>query len=121
MARRFSRESFGVRNRSPWRRMFADAVHQFHENDLFSSADRKSTRLNSSHGYISYAGFCLKTKTLGLGLQDDLMHRACIAAVKAAGDARRLDDLQDRVVVADGVGTPAFPHVRVEIDDSVHV
>src|ERR1041385_5498939 len=22
--------------------------------------DRKSTRLNSSHGYISYAGFCLK-------------------------------------------------------------
>src|SRR5437899_3167299 len=38
MARRFSRESFGVRNRSPWRRMFADAVHQFHENDLFSSA-----------------------------------------------------------------------------------
>src|SRR2546429_7243804 len=25
-------------------------------------ADRKSTRLNSSHGYISYAGFCLKKK-----------------------------------------------------------
>src|SRR2546429_6191135 len=25
--------------------------------------DRKSTRLNSSHGYISYAGFCLKKKT----------------------------------------------------------
>src|SRR2546429_4169901 len=25
--------------------------------------DRKSTRLNSSHGYISYAVFCLKTKT----------------------------------------------------------
>src|SRR5687768_5798670 len=24
------------------------------------SADRKSTRLNSSHGYISYAVFCLK-------------------------------------------------------------
>src|SRR2546429_7404908 len=24
--------------------------------------DRKSTRLNSSHGYISYAVFCLKTK-----------------------------------------------------------
>src|SRR5438132_8648857 len=38
MARRFSRQSFGVRNRSPWRRMLADAVHQFHENDLFSSA-----------------------------------------------------------------------------------
>src|SRR2546422_4294382 len=25
--------------------------------------DRKSTRLNSSHGYISYAVLCLKTKT----------------------------------------------------------
>src|SRR5687768_18354112 len=25
--------------------------------------DRKSTRLNSSHGYISYAVFCLKKKT----------------------------------------------------------
>src|SRR3989304_6080842 len=25
--------------------------------------DRKSTRLNSSHGYSSYAVFCLKTKT----------------------------------------------------------
>src|SRR5687768_5164723 len=27
------------------------------------SKDRKSTRLNSSHGYISYAVFCLKKKT----------------------------------------------------------
>src|SRR5712675_3071425 len=26
------------------------------------SSDRKSTRLNSSHGYISYAVFCLKKK-----------------------------------------------------------
>src|SRR2546429_4529803 len=28
----------------------------------FSGIDRKSTRLNSSHGYISYAVFCLKKK-----------------------------------------------------------
>src|SRR2546422_5472653 len=27
-----------------------------------SDSDRKSTRLNSSHGYISYAVFCLKKK-----------------------------------------------------------
>src|SRR2546429_6893775 len=26
--------------------------------------DRKSTRLNSSHGYISYAGFCLEKKKI---------------------------------------------------------
>src|SRR2546429_4577473 len=29
---------------------------------LSFEADRKSTRLNSSHGYISYAVFCLKKK-----------------------------------------------------------
>ena len=34
----FSRHSFGVRNRSPWRSMLAHALHQFHENDLFTSA-----------------------------------------------------------------------------------
>src|SRR5256884_1689216 len=28
----------------------------------FRVQDRKSTRLNSSHGYISYAVFCLKKK-----------------------------------------------------------
>src|SRR5256884_1329984 len=28
----------------------------------FDNLDRKSTRLNSSHGYISYAVFCLKKK-----------------------------------------------------------
>src|SRR3989449_7815100 len=28
------------------------------------SPDRKSTRLNSSHGYISYAVFCLKKKKI---------------------------------------------------------
>src|SRR5687768_18205106 len=27
-----------------------------------AASDRKSTRLNSSHGYISYAVFCLKKK-----------------------------------------------------------
>src|SRR2546429_6182907 len=30
----------------------------------FGKGDRKSTRLNSSHGYISYAVFCLKKKTM---------------------------------------------------------
>src|SRR5256884_3559139 len=34
-----------------------------YEADLFGQRrDRKSTRLNSSHGYISYAVFCLKKK-----------------------------------------------------------
>src|SRR2546429_4491768 len=30
-------------------------------------SDRKSTRLNSSHGYISYAVFCLKKKKTASG------------------------------------------------------
>src|SRR5687768_17988179 len=34
-------------------------VHLRREDDR---QDRKSTRLNSSHGYISYAVFCLKKK-----------------------------------------------------------
>src|SRR2546429_4114912 len=33
-------------------------AHEYHPRVV----DRKSTRLNSSHGYISYAVFCLKKK-----------------------------------------------------------
>src|SRR2546422_2386730 len=33
-----------------------------HRADAKRREDRKSTRLNSSHGYISYAVFCLKKK-----------------------------------------------------------
>src|SRR2546422_6840538 len=34
----------------------------FRDKPVPSLTDRKSTRLNSSHGYISYAVFCLKKK-----------------------------------------------------------
>src|SRR5687768_17661980 len=33
-----------------------------HQRVVHRPQDRKSTRLNSSHGYISYAVFCLKKK-----------------------------------------------------------
>src|SRR2546422_7616763 len=36
-----------------------------------AAVDRKSTRLNSSHGYISYAVFCLKKK------KNNYKHRPC--------------------------------------------
>src|SRR2546422_4533689 len=39
------------------------------------SSDRKSTRLNSSHGYISYAVFCLKKKKQRVAGE----HRAILA------------------------------------------
>src|SRR2546429_3253254 len=34
--------------------------------------DRKSTRLNSSHGYISYAVFCLKKKKKTINILDSV-------------------------------------------------
>src|SRR2546422_2065620 len=41
-----------------------DEVHRRSHGDRprLPQGDRKSTRLNSSHGYISYAVFCLKKK-----------------------------------------------------------
>src|SRR2546422_11154231 len=38
------------------------AVHTAKHAYASACLDRKSTRLNSSHGYISYAVFCLKKK-----------------------------------------------------------
>src|SRR2546422_6099712 len=37
--------------------------------------DRKSTRLNSSHGYISYAVFCLKKKKTERATRAEHTHR----------------------------------------------
>src|SRR2546422_6058080 len=39
---------------------FAESLPHHHA--CKTAQDRKSTRLNSSHGYISYAVFCLKKK-----------------------------------------------------------
>src|SRR2546422_2859755 len=49
------------------REAFRKTLYFFHSLAPFAPAhrdrgDRKSTRLNSSHGYISYAVFCLKKK-----------------------------------------------------------
>src|SRR5256884_443794 len=38
--------------------------HRLYKIGLPTLRDRKSTRLNSSHGYISYAVFCLKKKIM---------------------------------------------------------
>src|SRR2546429_2227662 len=44
--------------RGPLERVLRNGHQEFEAGAL----DRKSTRLNSSHGYISYAVFCLKKK-----------------------------------------------------------
>src|ERR1041385_9341134 len=68
------RDSFVMRSRSGstnrsslWYSMARPASKRASQKVSFrparkTSPDRKSTRLNSSHGYISYAGFCLKKK-----------------------------------------------------------
>src|SRR5688572_30880850 len=47
----------GRRHHRPYRRRTAQALRRHRH-----YADRKSTRLNSSHSQISYAVFCLKKK-----------------------------------------------------------
>src|SRR2546429_821548 len=74
--------------------------------------DRKSTRLNSSHGYISYAVFCLKKKKL-----DDPR-----LAQQVLDDAREQHDLPTAhggpvVVRKDDQDEPADDVAHIVADD----
>src|SRR2546429_7176790 len=42
-----------------------------------AGGDRKSTRLNSSHGYISYAVFCLKKKKNAIRIRSSRKATRC--------------------------------------------
>src|SRR2546429_1250576 len=53
--------------------------------DRMRGQDRKSTRLNSSHGYISYAVFCLKKKKNSIALP-----AYCRFSIRCSSAARRL-------------------------------
>src|SRR2546429_707051 len=70
-----------------------------------SLRDRKSTRLNSSHGYISYAVFCLKKKICGLEPIEVLVNRATVdgrpGERHGAGVAYDGSDLDIRTVSMD--------------------
>src|SRR3989449_1852630 len=48
-----------------------DGASRINASEGFNMQDRKSTRLNSSHGYISYAVFCLKKKKKRRAKSDD--------------------------------------------------
>src|SRR5687768_18410889 len=48
--------------RLPHAAVAADSAAEDRCSERLEVGDRKSTRLNSSHGYISYAVFCLKKK-----------------------------------------------------------
>src|SRR2546429_4709923 len=53
-----SKDSASHEHDREWQAKYGNPQIAAHE----ANGDRKSTRLNSSHGYISYAGFCLKKK-----------------------------------------------------------
>src|SRR5256886_4943418 len=78
----------------------------------FPNADRKSTRLNSSHSQISYAVFCLKKKKKDL-------HQSTNGTIETQHDAAagalplpRADDEQQRSSVL-GPGSNIHPACRV--------
>src|SRR2546422_10068329 len=54
--------SWAAPARAPWRSPRRWRRRRRTARTASSARDRKSTRLNSSHGYISYAVFCLKKK-----------------------------------------------------------
>src|SRR2546422_4166250 len=54
--------AFQSTERSSSQQELLQAVEQLRKGLESLQLDRKSTRLNSSHGYISYAVFCLKKK-----------------------------------------------------------
>src|SRR2546429_905343 len=50
---------------------------------LTETIDRKSTRLNSSHGYISYAVFRLKKKNINTLVRTDCMYKPRTTEISA--------------------------------------
>src|SRR6266436_5093826 len=62
------------------------------ETTAASARDRKSTRLNSSHGYISYAVFCSKKKTVQPTTKRAGQSTKCNSITKSSPSARILDD-----------------------------
>src|SRR4051794_12405982 len=71
-------------------RLVLAAAHLEHER---RHADRKSTRLNSSHPSISYAVFCLKKKIRGGGV----VRRPGVVELRSVDDAREVGRLAWRL------------------------
>src|SRR3712207_6960286 len=83
-----------------------------------SRADRKSTRLNSSHANISYAVFCLKKKDLTLAVDNGapwLLHpiaHGAFAELRANRHSLRDGSDLHALVTGSYVGTAPPPHRR---------
>src|SRR2546429_5474949 len=53
-----------------------ELLHRLEQPLVPDGEDRKSTRLNSSHGYISYAVFCLKKKKAQINHPAVVQHKS---------------------------------------------
>src|SRR2546429_2745016 len=69
-----------ARSRSPHRASPAPLNHR----QRATAPDRKSTRLNSSHGYISHAVFCLKQETRAAQDRPEVFVEIAFAEFEAA-------------------------------------
>src|SRR3982751_6423744 len=77
-----------------------------------SRADRKSTRLNSSHDQISYAGFCLKKKTMsGAAALGPPPPREIVASDGRGLEEQRLEEDKGKLerFFLKECGAPEFP------------
>ena len=99
----FSRHSFGVRNRAPWGSILSHTFHQFHDNDLFTSAAAMSY-----FGLLTLFPMLLLLLALGkrltAGSYMDEMLRRVVQVYPGSGDflhstITSLSDLGTSVVV----------------------
>src|SRR2546429_2477047 len=77
------------------------------------SRDRKSTRLNSSHGYTSYAVFCLKKKTSQQN-QGKIMRKGAVRRTTKETDV-------EVVVELDGTGAASIASGIGFLDNMLHL
>src|SRR2546422_4563305 len=75
--------------------------------------DRKSTRLNSSHGYISYAVFCLKKKK---DIQEASPRTRPLAHQTLLCSDRRRELIQDTEAGRPAAGDEALPPHLEDLD-----
>lgn len=100
----FSRESFGVRNKAPWLKMLVHAFHQFHDNDLFTSAAAMSYfgLLTLFPGLIMLLAFG-KRLAAGTDMLNEMLRRVA-QAYPGSGEfldstVRSLSDLGTGVII----------------------
>src|SRR3989337_3655063 len=71
---------------SPWRRRRLQRLQHVHPGGGPDQGDRKSTRLNSSHGSISYAVFCLKKTHTHSSQRHNTIHESALTPIRDVGN-----------------------------------